>query len=173
MSNSEKASLGQIFSAHLSELLRFATRLTGNPHAAEEIVGEAMVRAVRSWNTFRSDAQAVTWLKRIVINAFRDWLAAKTVPEPIDADFPDPRETDPAAHAVAGELGRLIAARVSALPPRQREVVVLICYEGLSVEEVAKLLDIRESNVHATLHAGRRSLRISLASHLRETSYEK
>jgi RNA polymerase sigma-70 factor, ECF subfamily len=173
MSNSEKTSLEQLVSAHLAELLRFATRLTGKPDAAEEIVQEAMVRVVRSWSSFRCKAQTATWLKRIVINAFRDWVTDKTPLTQIDADLPDRRETNPAAHAMSGELGSLIAARVSALPPRQREVLILISYEGLSVAEVAKMLDIREANVHATLHAARRSLRISLAPYLRETSYEK
>jgi RNA polymerase sigma-70 factor (ECF subfamily) len=173
MSNSEKATLEQIVSAHLTELLHFATRLTGNPDAAEEIVQEAMVRVVRSWSSFRREAQVTTWLKRIVINVFRDRVADRPATEPIDADFPDPRETNPAAHVATGELGGLIAARVSALPPRQREVLVLITYEGLSVEEVAKTLEISVGNVHATLHAARRSLRIGLASYFRETSHEK
>jgi RNA polymerase sigma-70 factor (ECF subfamily) len=173
MSNSENESLELIVSAHLSDLLRFATRLTGNPDAAEEVVGEAMVRIVRSWKSFRCESQAATWLKRIVINAFRDWIAEKPSPGPIDADIPDQSDSNPADCALTGELGRLIAARVSALPPRQREVMVLVGYEGLSIEEAAKLLDIRASNVHATLHAARQSLRRSLASYLREESHER
>jgi RNA polymerase sigma-70 factor (ECF subfamily) len=173
MSNSKNESLEQIVSAHLAEMLRFATRLTGNPEAAEEVVQEAMVRVVRSWNSFRHEAQTATWLKRIVINVFRDWAAGKPAAESIGPDFQDRRAANPAAQAQIEELGRLIAARVSALPPRQREVLVLIAYEGLSVEEVANMLDIRPANVHATLHAARRSLRISLAPYLRETSHEK
>jgi DNA-directed RNA polymerase specialized sigma24 family protein len=51
--------------------------------------------------------------------------------------------------------------------------MVLVGYEGLSIEEAAKLLDIRASNVHATLHAARQSLRRSLASYLREESHER
>ena len=49
MSNSEKASLEQIVSAHLTELLRFATRLTGNPDAAEEVVHGGKGRNLGHW----------------------------------------------------------------------------------------------------------------------------
>jgi RNA polymerase sigma-70 factor (ECF subfamily) len=173
MDNSENDSLELIVSAQLPDLMRFAVRLTGDPEAAEEVVGEAMVRAVRSWKSFRGESQAATWLKRIVINAFRDWVADRPVAEPIVEEIPDRVDSNPAVCALAGELGGLIAAKVSALPPRQREVLVLIVYEGLSVGETAKLLDIRESNVHATLYAARKSLRRSLASYLREESHER
>ena len=72
------------------------------------------------------------------------------------------------SEAWASELGELVADRVSALPPRQREVLVLIAYEGLSPAEVARVLGISEANVHATLHVARRRLRTQLASLLME-----
>ncbi len=173
MGNSDKESLDRLVSAHLAGMLRFATRLAGNPDAAEEIVQDALVRAVRSWGSFRRDARATTWLMRIVINAFRDWAAKRPEQESLIADVADCRAVEPATQAMAEELGRLIASRVSALPPRQREVLVLITYEGLSPEEAAEVLGISPANVYANLHAARRRLRRSLASYLSEKCDEK
>jgi RNA polymerase sigma-70 factor (ECF subfamily) len=165
----DRASLDQWVSAHLSEALRLAIRLTGDPVEAEEVVGEALVRVARGWKSFRGEARFRTWLFRIVINAFRDRVAARPATEQLDEDLPDRRAADPATLAAAAELGRLIAARVSALPPRQREVVILTCYEGLSPQEAAEVLGTTRANVHATLHVARRRLRRELARHFSET----
>ena len=62
----------------------------------------------------------------------------------------------------------MIAERILALPPRQREVLVLTSYEQLRPGEVAEVLGISESNVHANLHYARARLREELASYLTE-----
>ena len=162
----DRARLDRLVSGHMSEELRFATRLTGDLDSAEEVVQEALLRAARSWRSYRGEATFRTWLFRIVINAFRDFLAARRAPEELAEDVPDGRAADPTLEAMAGELGRLIAARVSALPPRQREVLVLIAYEGLSPREAAEVLAISEANVHTTLHLARSRLRRQLARYL-------
>ena len=166
--SADKAGLDRLVSRHLSETLRFATRLTGDPEAAEEVVQEALVRVAGSWRSFRGEARFRTWLFRIVINAFRDRVAGRTRIGSLESDPADHRTMDPASMVLADELGRLIAARVSALPPRQREVLVLTAYEGLSSREVADVLGISEANVYATLHVARQRLRKELAPHLVE-----
>jgi len=55
---------------------------------------------------------------------------------------------------------------VSRLPPRQREVLVLIVFEKLSTSETAALVGISEQNVHATLSAARARLKQRLAPYL-------
>ena len=163
--------LDRLVAEHIPHALRFAIRLTGCVSWAEEIVQEALYRAVRSRHTFRGQSQFRTWLFRIVVRAFYDSLNAS--PKNADsrglADEPaDPRGTDPAAALLADELSELIAQRVSALPPRQREVLVLIAYEQRSPREVAEILDISESSVHANLHYARSRLRAELAPYLAE-----
>jgi len=54
------------------------------------------------------------------------------------------------------------------LPPRQREVLVLTAYEQLRPGEVAEVLGISESSVHANLHYARARLREELAPYLSE-----
>ena len=154
--------------AHLPQAMRFAIRLTGDVDAAEDVVQDALVRVARSWKTFRGDAEFRTWLFRVVINVFRDRLARQPPPQELGSELRDDRADDPAAAAQWNELGRLIAERVSALPPRQREVMVLITYEGLKPREVSGMLGISEANVYATLHAARQRLRTDLACWLGE-----
>jgi len=162
--SSDQHELDRLVTEHLPPALRFATRLTGDVDVAEEILQEALVRVARSWKTFRREAQFQTWLFRIVINVFRSRLAAaKRQPLLLSNEVVDAHTADPAIGAQDSELAELIAARVSALPARQREVMILISFEGLSVKETASLLDITEANVHATLGVARARLKNELA----------
>lgn len=163
--------LDRLVAEHLPEALRFAIRLTGCHEMAEEVVQESLYRAARGAASFRGQSQFRTWFYRIVITVFRDQLAAsarrRQVGELTD-DLADPRGEDPVVAAATGELRDLIAARISALPPRQREVLVLTTYEQLRPREVAQVLGISESNVHVNLHHARARLRAELAPYLTE-----
>jgi RNA polymerase sigma-70 factor (ECF subfamily) len=162
--SSDQRELDRLVTEHLPSALRFATRLTGDVDAAEELVQEALVRVARSWKTFRREARFQTWLFRILINVFRSRLAVERSRGLRLADeVIDPHVGDPASGAQDRELAELIAARVSALPARQREIMVLISFEGLSVKEAASVLDITEANVHATLAVARARLSKELA----------
>jgi RNA polymerase sigma-70 factor, ECF subfamily len=167
--SSESNELDRLVTQHLPSALRFATRLTGTLDAAEDVLQEALVRVARSWKSFRKEAEFRTWLFRIVINVFRDRFAApKRADGTLSSDVADKRGGDPAIEAQDVELGQLIAARVSDLPPRQREVMVLTAYEGLSAKAVGELLGISESNVYATLGVARERLRKELAPYFAE-----
>jgi RNA polymerase sigma-70 factor (ECF subfamily) len=167
--SSEPNELDRLVTQNLSAALRFATRLTGTPDVAEDVLQEALVRVARSWKTFRKEAEFRTWLFRIVINVFRDRLARAKPPEQSNFDQRiDHRSRDPASEVQTTELGELIAARVSSLPPRQREVMVLIAFEGISPKEAASLLNITEANVYSTIAVARERLRKELAPYLVE-----
>jgi RNA polymerase sigma-70 factor (ECF subfamily) len=162
-------SLDELVLAHLPDALRFATRLTGDLHAAEDIVSEALLRAVRSWPSFRGEAAFRTWLWRIVLNVFRDRLRARhTNDAGLDEaeEVADTSVCEPIDAVLAVELGQLVAREVSGLPPRQREVLVLAVYESLSTAEIAAAAEITEANVHATLSLARARLKQRLARYL-------
>jgi len=161
-------SLDELVRDHLPETLRFAVRLTGDPHEAEDVVQEALIRVTRSWKSFRAEAGFRTWLFRIVINVFRDRLRSHSPHLALSDELPDSAATSPETQAAAVELKRLIAELVSALPPRQREVLVLLTYEGFSPQDVSELLSISVANVYATLHVARERLRTQLAPYLVE-----
>jgi RNA polymerase sigma-70 factor, ECF subfamily len=163
--------LERLVSEDLPKALRFALRLTGSQETAEEIVQEALFRAARAAHTFRGQSRFRTWFYRIVISAFRDQLAAaarRRCPGELSDELADPRGEDPSAVMIADELRDLVARRISALPSRQREVLVLITYEEMRPREVAEVLGISESNVHASLHYARARLRAELAPYLEE-----
>ncbi len=151
---------------HLPDALRFAVRLTADAALAEDIVQEGVLKGMRHWKTYRGDAQFRTWLFRIIVNVFRDRLARLKREDALPVRLVDPKSPEPQTSALNDELGVVIAAKVAALPARQREVLVLRVYEELSPAEVADVLNISEQNVYATLHVARRRLREELAEYL-------
>ena len=163
--------LDRLVAEHLPDALRFALRLTGCQAEAEEVVQEALCRAARGIASFRGQSQFHTWFYRILISVFHDQLAASArqrCPGELTDELSDPRSENPADAAMANELQDMIAQRISALPLRQREVVVLTAYEQLRPSEVADVLGISESNVYANLHYARARLREELTPYLTE-----
>jgi RNA polymerase sigma-70 factor (ECF subfamily) len=160
---------------HLPAAHRFALRLTGDAEAAEELAQEALGRAAGAWRTFAGRSTFRTWLLQIVVNAFRDHLRRRGIdastaelPDGQAHDVADPRSADPLAEASAEELGRIIAGMVSSLPPRQREVLVLVAYEHLSPTEAAAVMGVTEQNARTNLHFARERLRRQLGPYVDE-----
>jgi RNA polymerase sigma-70 factor (ECF subfamily) len=135
--DSGKAAFDRLIVESIPAMLRFATRLCGNATDAEDIVQDALLRAARSWRSFRGEARITTWLFRIVINAFREWYRAG---DDVEAIHDEPAASDdPTRSLEAEEFGRVVARHVSNLSPRQREVLVLIAYEELSISDAANV----------------------------------
>jgi RNA polymerase sigma factor (sigma-70 family) len=163
--------LDRLVREHLAGLMRLAVRLTGDLDAAEDVVQDALAAIARSWSGFRNAASFRTWATRIVVNAFRDRLrrdgrGVELGTTPLDEEPEDFRDGEPHRAAEQRELGEQIARHVSALPARQREVLVLVVYEQMPVADVAAMLEMTAANVHSTLYAARQRLARELAEYL-------
>jgi RNA polymerase sigma-70 factor (ECF subfamily) len=168
----DRLTFDELMLEHLVPAQRFAIRLTGDVDAAEDVVQTALVRAARSWQTFGGRSTFRSWLFQIVVNACRDRRSCRPSPGPLPEGLADARARDPAAAIAGADEGRLIGSLVSSLPERQREVLVLHAYEGLSTREVAGVLDVSEQNVRTNLHLARRRLSELLAPHIAELNRE-
>ncbi len=155
---------------HLDAALRLATRLCGNPVDAEDIVQEAATIAIRKYDRFRGEAAFETWFCRILINVHRRRLTKRRAVHSSDGLVLAGPVDDPSEHAWGHQLGRLVAEMVSRLPPRQREAVVLIAYQGMALAQAAEAMQTTVDNVRVHLHHGRKKLRLQLKNHIEEVS---
>jgi len=154
----DRSTVDRLVVEHLPVALRFALRLVGDPHVAEDVVQEALCRVLRRWRSYRGEASFRTWLLQIVLNVDRDRRRGQrnTLPLPVGemlSKTPLPME-----HAAAEELHAKIHAAIDRLPTRQREVAMLSLGEGLPAREVAQILETTEANVHACLHLARKHI---------------
>ena len=157
----------QLLREHLPRAARLAVRLCGDVHAAEDMLGETMLRAVRARESFHGQSDLGTWLYAILVNTFRDSLRSAPAKRPLLRLADDQEPAAPVRSAlgqiVGLETGQRIAAHVSALPPRQREALVLTIYEGLSAQQAADVMQTTAANVRVLVHHARQRLKRELA----------
>ena len=160
----DPAAFDKLVTRHRRTVYLAARRLLGTHEDADEAAQQALVRAWRARSQFRGDAALRTWLIRIVLNVGKSMIAAKTQqPQPVDeiAELRDPSED--AEQGVSREQARESVRRaVVALPPRQREVVLLKVFSEMTYKEVAEALQLSEGSVKAHLHQAVSNLRRSM-----------
>jgi RNA polymerase sigma-70 factor (ECF subfamily) len=137
----------------------------------EDVTQEAFLKAFRKLDRFDGRSSFYTWLYRIAANTAMDWNKKERrrrhlpLPEaPDGGDMLPGRGAGPAREASQHELGRRIDEAIAALPPKYLEIITLREVEGLSYEEIARVLDISKGTVESRLFRARERLRDRLRS---------
>lgn len=150
---------------HQDAAIRIAWRLVGGDYAAaEDIAQEAFLRAYTGLPRFREEASLPTWFYRILVREVqrhRRWQSARRIWSTrslSEVELPD----SPCPAADVALQNRLIAA-LERLTRRQREAVVLVHLEMLTVNETAELLGTSPGTVKTHLHRALHALRRDLA----------
>ena len=144
------------------------------PGEAEEVAQEVFLRAWRGLARFEERAQLSTWLYRIAFNeahrrlARREPLTVRPEPDgqnPITA-VPETPQLSPQAQALDHEFEAMLEAALAQLPIECRAAVVLRDIEGLSTEQSAAVVGVRQAAFKSRLHRGRMQLRTLLEPYL-------
>lgn len=144
-----------------------AFRLLGHEEDARDVTQETYLRAFRSLEGFRGEAQFSTWLYRITANCASSHLRRRSrhrheeLTDSLAVVDPDVSH-DPQLRVDAGALRAELLQALRRLPPKLRAVVVLRDIYDLPHEQIAAELDISESAAKVRLHRARRKLREDL-----------
>ena len=161
--------MNDLLAQHAPRLFRFALRLTRNRAMAEDLAQEALLRAWRGRDRLRDPQAARGWLFQIVANLWRDRLRRRSATE---EELAEPAEVvcpqQPLRELEERELVAQALAALDALPLRQREVLYLHACEGLSIAEVAAVLESSPDAVKASLCLARKRMRERLGHLLPE-----
>jgi RNA polymerase sigma-70 factor (sigma-E family) len=152
------------FAAYVREpgdrLLRVAVLLTGDWHAAEDLVRASLVKLHRAWSQLDTRADPDAYLRRIMVNTHRSWWRARWRREIPAAVLPEGASSEDIADRQA--VGAVVRQALVRLPRQQRAVLVLRYCEDLPEAEVAELLGCSVGTVKAHAHRGLRALREQL-----------
>ena len=146
----------EAFDAYVRErwvpLLRTATLLTGDRHAAEDLVQETLVRAAQHWSRV-DPATADAYVRRILYTRSVDaWRWRRHQPDPVDHAHHDAMGRELGPDAVDARL--TLASALARLTPRQRAVLVVRFYEDRTEVDAARVLGCSVSTVKSqTRHA--------------------
>jgi RNA polymerase sigma factor (sigma-70 family) len=153
VSQSDQAGVTELFQAHHLELVRLAVMMTGDLASAEDVVQDVYERLHRRWPALRSSGGGLAYARTSVLNgcrsAHRRAAARRRHVARLAGGLVESADTESAA-ADRGEL----AMALRALPPRQREVVVLRFFCDLDVAEISAMLKIGQSSVRSSMSRG-------------------
>ncbi len=160
---------------YLTSLYSTALRLTANRADAEDLLQETLLRAFRSYESFKTGTNLRAWLFRILTNThINRYRARQRRPEETELDTADEANLYrrlKAANALGPSAEEQLLARfsepevvaaVEAVPEIYRYAVLLADVEGFSYAEIAAILDIPVGTVMSRLHRGRKSLHKAL-----------
>ena len=145
--------------SHLGVLRRYALVLTRDPGRAEDLVQEAVLRALEGASTWREGGDLRKWLLAIVHNAHvsrcRRLKTEREAEATLASQPVGPQSAPQAAHV---DLGQTMNALMG-LPEEQREVLMLVAIEGMSYRDAAECLDIPVGTLMSRLGRARAALR--------------
>ena len=166
---------------HLDALYRVALRLAGNAADADDLVQETMLKAYRSWDQYQPGTNAKGWLLTILRNSFINEYRRRTRhPETVDVDtiepfavFQDIQEEDPQGAFFDKIVDDEVLRAIDGLPEAFRETVVLSDVEGMSYQEIGKILGIPVGTVKSRLFRARQMLQGKLYEYAVGNGYIK
>lgn len=146
---------------HERMVLGVAYRLLGRMEDAQDAAQEVFLRLLQQQNQVQGDPKP--WLYRVTVNVCNDWYRKRA---PVAELHENAADTSPDAltSITLDERKRLLTVGLKTLGERERAAIVLRDIEGLSTQEVAKLLGIEEVTVRSQISIAR----VKLAKYVRK-----
>jgi RNA polymerase sigma-70 factor (sigma-E family) len=157
----------EFLSSSLAELLRFAVVLCGSRELGEDVLHDVLLRAHQRWAMVGAADSPYAYVRTMLVHEHLAWRRKWSRQIPV-ADLVDARTIpDHAANIVDRDEVR---RRLAGLPARQRAVVALRYYGGLSDNEIAETLQCSPGTVRGYLSRALTTLRVEMSEHTVEES---
>ncbi len=151
--------------SRLALLLRYAVMLTGDPHLAQDLVQETMVRVQLNWRRVARADSPERYVRRMLTNQYIDWQRGSWFRRVLLRADPEEKAV---TLGVRGDHAEATADRdqvwswLARLPRRQRAALVLRYYEDLPDAEIAEVLGCAVGTVRASISRALATLRTEL-----------
>ena len=167
----------ELVSRYENKVYRLAIKLTRNEALAEEVLQEVFLKIYEKIDSFRGESALSSWIYRIAANACFSKLNLEKRHQHADLDDTMPQaevalhersdhgQEAPDQPLLSDEALRVISRAIERLPEDFRVVITLRDVEGMSNEDVAKVLDLSVPAVKSRLHRARLLLRKRLAGY--------
>ncbi|TGQ69655.1 MAG: sigma-70 family RNA polymerase sigma factor [Mesorhizobium sp.] len=149
---------GRLLGEMRPKLHRYCARMTGSVIEGEDVLQEALTKAVEALPGAGPIANPEGWLFRIAHNAALDFLRRRAREKAYSDEDPD-MIVDPANPTLDRQAAAAGLHMFMRLPVAQRSSVVMMDVLGYSLQEISAVLDISIPAIKAALHRGRGRLR--------------
>ena len=163
----DQQAFGLLVSKYQRKLSRLLSRLIRDPAEVEDVAQETFIKAYRALGSFRGDSAFYTWLYRIGINAAKNHLVSQGRRAPtrteVDAGEAEGYEegellrdiNTPERMLFSKEIGETVSAAMEALPEDLRTAITLREIEGMSYEDIAKMMGCPIGTVRSRIFRAR------------------
>ncbi|MFT5354879.1 MAG: RNA polymerase sigma-70 factor (ECF subfamily) [Polyangiales bacterium] len=175
-------SFRQLFDRYHRRAYAVAFGVVKNQQDALDIVQEGFIKVHRHIANFQGTSSFYTWLYRIIMNLSIDHVRRNKKGRNLDYDdrvrrdeedvagdgaiLPSILNSNPSKSVLRKELSTAIQAALGELPEHHRAVIVLREVEGLSYEEMARILEVPKGTIMSRLFHARRKMQEALAPYL-------
>jgi RNA polymerase sigma-70 factor (ECF subfamily) len=164
----------EILVRHERLVLMTSLRILGRMDAAQDAAQEVFLRLHKYLGGFDEERELAPWLYRVVVNVCRDQKRRdRRAPASLEELLASGRATetpDPADHEAATlreEERRIVALALETLPNKESSAVFVRDVEGLSTQEVARILGSSEGTVRSQVSTGRVKIKKFVDHHLK------
>jgi RNA polymerase sigma-70 factor, ECF subfamily len=165
----DKAAFEQIMIYSQQRVMAMSWRMLGNEADARDASQEVFLRVYKYLGRFKQDQDFFAWLYQITVNVCRDMLkkrqhentrfgllAADSAEQVLEIPF---EHQDAEQTLIQAQRRELISRAIATLPFKERASIVLRDVEGLSTDEVARVLKSSSTTVRSQISSARRKIR--------------
>lgn len=162
-----EAAMEALVHRHHRGIYTFLYRLTGDAHGADDLAQECFIRLCTRISSYRYPEPFLPWLFTIAHNLYRDWR--KTAWQRRVVPLESPEEGAAAIDLLDRFAQRSdVARQLAQLDELHRSAIVLRFYHDLTVDQIARVLEIPAGTVKSRLSHGTRRLRELMEAERRE-----
>jgi len=166
----DKQAFGLLVEKYQRKLARLLARFIRDPAEVEDVTQEAFIKAYRALPAFRGESAFYTWLYRIGINTAKNYLMAmgrraptSTEVEAEEAETFEEGEqlrdiNTPESLLLSKEIGATVNATIEELPEELRTAIQLRELEGMSYEDIARIMDCPIGTVRSRIFRAREAI---------------
>jgi RNA polymerase sigma-70 factor, ECF subfamily len=147
-----KSAMNTLLTENLNILKGYVLKMTADPHLSQDIIQDAMLKAVLNIKKFEPKAKFSTWLITIATNLYRDQLRRNRPIEIIDEALEDTNQRVEEA-AISRLEYKEIMGIIQKLSQEKRSTFILKHYYGYKYEEIAEILGCPIGTVRSRLHS--------------------
>jgi RNA polymerase sigma-70 factor (ECF subfamily) len=166
----DQKAFGLLVSKYQRKLARLLSRLIRDSAEVEDVTQETFIKAYRALGNFRGDSAFYTWLYRIGINTAKNYLVSQGRRAPTSTGF-DSEEAEgfeegellrdnntPERMLLSKQIGETVNSAMEALPEELRTAITLREIEGMSYEDIAKMMDCPIGTVRSRIFRAREAV---------------
>ncbi len=165
----DKRAFDVLVGKYQHKIANLIARYVRDPAEVQDLVQETFIKAYRALGNFRGDSAFYTWLYRIAINTAKNHLVAQTRRPPgSDIDAGEAEQYDgesalkeygsPERIALKDEIAETVVKAIEELPEDLRTALLLREMDGLSYEEIAKVMECPIGTVRSRIFRAREAV---------------